>query len=180
MNKKKLENEIAKTQEQLKKLQAALDKAEKLEKEVPEELIFEDLDEYYYVDNTGDIYKTAYTHFSPGDVDRVHNRRAFLSKEYAEAFAQQTQFIAAMLHFKYLYDRDYEPNWDSEDEIKYCIYYNTRTKKFEWSDRTIFMTFECIYFSTRQLAERCADWLNKRVKEKCSNKYARNANAGHL
>lgn len=135
MNKKELENDIMKTQEQLKKLQAALDEAEKLEKEVPEELIFEDLDDYYYVDDTGDIYKTVYTHLSPGDVDRVHNRRAFLSEEYAEEFAKKTQFIADMLHFKYLYDRDYKPDWRSKDEIKYCIYYNTRTKKFEWNYR---------------------------------------------
>lgn len=162
MNKKELENEIMKTQEQLKKLQAALDEAEKLEKEVPEKLIFKEKDEYCYVDSMGDICWNRYTHMSSGDIKRVHNRRAFLQEKLAEIFAEKTQFIADLLHFKYLYDRDYEPDWDSVDEQKFYVYYNNETKKFEWNFAIAYSQFGSVYFSTAQLAEKCADWLNKK------------------
>ena len=165
MNKKELENEITKTQEQLKKLQAALDEAEKLEKDVPETLDFNDGDKYWCVDGMGNIcWDSCYTFTSLRDNTYIHNHRAFLSEEYAKNFAKKTQFIADMLHFKYLYDRNYEPNWDAKDELKFFVYYNAETKKFNWSFVSVFEEIESVYFSSRQLAERCVEWLNKRMK----------------
>lgn len=72
------------------------------------------------------------------------------------------QFIADMLHFKYLYDNDYEPDWDSDDEQKFFVYYNNETKKFDSNYRSTCSSIESVYFSTWQLAEMCADWLNKK------------------
>ena len=162
MNKKELENEIMKTQKQLEALQKKL---KEVEDDVPETLNINDGDKYYYVNYSGDINRTIYARLLSTDVECVTNHRAFLSEEYAEEFAKKTQFIADMLHFKYLYDRDYEPNWDSDNELKYWVYYNIGTKKFDWHFSRINENFESVYFSTEQLARKCVKWLNKEMKE---------------
>lgn len=159
MNKKELENEIAKTQKQLEALQKKLKEAEN---EVPETLDINDDDEYSYVDETGNINWTSYTHLSEFDVGLVHNHRAFLEERLAEMFADKTQFMADLLYFKALYDKDYMPNWGSGTERKYCIYYNGKTNKFEWSYVTGYCrSIESVYFSTEKIAQKCVDWLDK-------------------
>ena len=161
MNKKELENEIMKTQKQLEALQTALSKIEETEKEVPETLDIWENQKYYFVNSTGDLTKDTYACGYAYDVERLKRHRVFLSEEYAKKFADKTQFIADMLHFKYLYDKDYEPNWDSDNELKYWVYYNIGTKKFDWHFSRINENFESVYFSTEQLARKCAKWLNK-------------------
>lgn len=159
--KEEIQQEIEKTQKQLAALQ---DKLKEAEDEVPETLVFAENDEYCYVDDVGNIYwRVLHRPTSSIDAGRVRKRRAFLSEEYAEAFAKKTQFIADMLHFKYLYDRDYKPDWDSVDKNKFYVCYNNKTKRFKWGYSTSYSRMiESVYFSTEQLAEKCADWLNKK------------------
>ena len=160
MNKKELENEITKTHEQLKALQKKL---KEIENEVPETLDFKFGDNLFVTDIEGSIRDFKYDG-TEWDIRMSKRHRAFLSEEYAKMFAKKTQFIADMLHFKYLYDRDYEPNWDSDVEQKYCVYYNAKTKRFEWTFRSTYAIFESVYFSTPELARKCVDWLNKKVQ----------------
>lgn len=137
-----------------------------LENEIPEELTFEVGEKYDYVDSDGGICWTCYTHTSLDDIDRVRYHRAFRTERLARIFADKTQFIADLLYFKDLYDRDYEPDWNSENERSFFVYYNGKTKKYEWSYVTGYShIIESVYFSTKELAERCVNWLNKRNKD---------------
>lgn len=150
--------EFKKERESLKK---ALKEAEKNETRVPDNLRFRNGETYYSMATTGATIDGEYKDDDYTDHTSLLTRRLFKTREYAEIFAEKTQFIADCLHFKYLYDRDYEPNWDSEDEQKFYVYYNNRTKKYEGSFRTTYQVVESVYFSTAELAKRCADWLNK-------------------
>lgn len=158
MNKKELENEIMKTQKQLEALQKKL---KEVEDEVPETLDFKFGDNLFATDIEGSVREFIYDGLD-WDIRMGKHHRAFLSEKYAKKFADKTQFIADMLHFKYLYDKDYEPNWDSEDELKFGVYYNNKTKKFEWCYKNISLNVETVYFSSAELAQKCVDWLNKK------------------
>lgn len=157
--KEEIQQEIEKTQKQLAALQEKLKEAEE---EVPEELIFiKDNDEYYYVNDAGTICETRCA-LLLSDARRIRNRRAFLSEEYAKAFAEKTQIIADMLHFKWLYDRDYKPDSNNGFEYKHGVYYNSGARKFESGFATAHLHTESVYFSTAELARKCADWLNRK------------------
>lgn len=154
----KLENEITKTQEQLEKGENTMNKKE-LENEIPEELTFEVGDRYDYVDSDGGICWDCY-HASIDEIDRVSHRRAFLSEEYARIFAEKTQFIADMLHFKYLYDRDYKPDWGNSKKRKWYVCCNEHRYVCDCS--LVYHNTPVVYFSSEEIAERCAEWLNKK------------------
>lgn len=160
--KEEIQQEIEKTQKQLAALQEKLKEAED---EVPEMLDINDGDKFWCVDGVGNICWIYYSHTSSIDAGRVQKRRAFLSEEYAEEFAKKTQFIADMLHFKYLYDRDYEPDWSNYKEIKWFVYYDYGNHKYYQESRHTLCDPTNICFSTEEIAQKCADWLNKRYKE---------------
>lgn len=150
--------EFKKEREYLKK---ALKEAEKNETRVPDNLRFQNGETCYSMATTGATIDGRYNDDDYTDHVSTLTRRLFKTREYAELFAEKTQFIADCLHFKYLYDRDYEPNWDSDDEQKFCVYYNHKTKKYDCSFRITYQVVGSVYFSTWELAKRCADWLNK-------------------
>lgn len=91
-------------------------------------------------------------------------RRLFQSREYAQHFADECQHIADMLHIKYLYDRDYEPNWEDDSEKKYFVYYNCNVGRFcvEYTKSYIYSP---VCFSNEEVAELCAEWLTYLTSE---------------
>lgn len=105
------------------------------------------------MDDSGGIYKAnAYLSASA-----IRKRRLFKTEKYAQMYAKKTQFIADQLHFKWLYDRDFEPDWRHE----------------QWSiskenDRYVPILSACkretdIYFSNNAITQKCADWLNRKA-----------------
>lgn len=92
-------------------------------------------------------------------------RRLFQSREYAQYFADECQHIADMLHIKYLYDRDYKPNWEDDSEKKYFVYYNCNVGRFcvEYTKSYIYSP---VCFSNEEVAKLCAEWLTYLTSEK--------------
>lgn len=161
MNATELEQEIAKTKEQLERLEKALDEAKN---GIPDQLEWNIGEKYWVVDSIGSIiqYTCEDNKFAGFDYATHH---MFKTKDYAKLYAEKTQFIADLLHFKWLYDRDYVPNWSS-DEKKYEVYFDTElneyTQEHVWWK---YYNIEAVYFSTIEIAQKCADWLNSRRKE---------------
>lgn len=155
--KEEIQQEIEKTQKQLAALQEKLKEAED---EVPETLDINDGDKFWAVDGSGNICWTWYAHTSPIDAGRVHKHRTFLSEEYAKIFADSTQLIADQLHFKYLYDRDYKPNWRT-GESKHIVIFDYVSGLF-CENFEVSCGASAVQFSTEELAKKCADWLNKK------------------
>lgn len=155
-NEEALRKEIDETMKQLDILQKKL---EEVKNEVPEELIIKDNDEYYYVNDAGNVCM-ARCALLLSDARRVRKHRAFLSEEYAEVFAEKTQFIADMLHFKWLYDRDYIPDWSNNSTPKWRVCYNGCV--YECDNNYTYRNPSVVYFSSEEIAEKCADWLNKK------------------
>lgn len=131
--------------------------------EVPDEL--DDIDKPLKIENGTEVYfvdtygKIQSTDFIDGWAYAMANNRhrLFKSEKYAEMYAEKTQFIADLLHFKWLYDRDYEPDWAhaqwtiTNHDGKYVPVLSA------WEQDND------MYFSTKEIAQKCADWLNRKA-----------------
>lgn len=91
----------------------------------------------------------------------------FLSSDYAHIASIYHRLIDAQLAFKWCYDRDFMPDWSSanRDKAKYTIRYDHDLEKYV-SDFVYAVEFPTIYFSTREIARECANWLNNESEEK--------------
>lgn len=80
------------------------------------------------------------------------------TEEYAKKAYKMDKFNGMLMAFKWCYDKDYEPDWGS-DICKYRITYNTVLGRYDYA-----LSFEVccnlIYFSSEEVAQKCADWLN--------------------
>lgn len=84
----------------------------------------------------------------------------YLTKELAEQAKKLKDFNDKLLAFKYCYDLDYKPDWcEGNDTTKYYVYFSVRDSQYE-VDGLIYICEPLVYFSTREIAQKCADWLN--------------------
>ena len=86
--------------------------------------------------------------------------RHYMTEEYANKAAKIKKFNDMLMAFKWCYDRDYEPDWTT-NYAKYDIVYN-----FDANPKCYYVTLcykynrNAIYFSSEDIAQKCADWLN--------------------
>lgn len=84
----------------------------------------------------------------------------YLTEELAEQAKKLKDFNDKLLAFKYCYDRDYEPDFSGDyDDCTYFIYYNSDKEKYDWDWITV-ANYNVVYFSSEEIAQKCADWLN--------------------
>lgn len=80
------------------------------------------------------------------------------TEEYAKKAYKMNKFNGMLMAFKWCYDKDYEPDWES-DIPKYRITYNNILKRYDYA-----LSFELccnlIYFSSEEVVHKCANWLN--------------------
>lgn len=110
----------------------------------------------YRLDKYGDIERPYGFKF---DENSSHPYCNYPLYDYVEQAQRIKDFNDKLLAFKWCYDRDYEPDWENEDEKKYYIYYDNDNNHYDWDWNTLYDN-SAIYFSTREIAQKCADWLN--------------------
>lgn len=166
---KNAENRIIKAQARLDELTEIMKKPPADPKDVPNTII--DIDYTYDARKEKPV---MYAVTSMGDVTEIYgnsmnynclaeNRRLFPTKEMAEEFAGKTQFIADCLLFKWLYDREYVPVWDGSND-NYCAVYQRSEKRYINVCYNNLRHDAVVYFSTKEIADKCAEWLNYRRK----------------
>ena len=84
--------------------------------------------------------------------------RFYLTEELAEQAKKLKDFNDKLLAFKYCYDLDYKPDW-SDNTKKYYVYYSACDSKY-MADGLSSIREPLVYFSTKEIAQKCADWLN--------------------
>lgn len=82
----------------------------------------------------------------------------YLTEELAEQAKELKNFNDKLLAFKYCYDLDYKPDW-SDKTKKYYVYYNAYDNEY-MADGLCSMREPLVYFSSKEIAQKCADWLN--------------------
>lgn len=114
----------------------------------------------WYVDAWGEV-----DHVTPiGLAEMAKNNRLFKSPEMVEEFRQKSQFIADALYWKELYDGDYVPDWDS-GEYKHAVVFDHVVDEYH-VERFITHDVNSVMFSTEEIAQSFADWLNSRKESK--------------
>lgn len=83
----------------------------------------------------------------------------YLAEELAEQAKKLKDFNDKLLAFKYCYDLDYKLDWSDSYEDKYYVYYSNKTHKYDVDSMTIWDVHN-VYFSSEEIAQKCADWLN--------------------
>lgn len=86
--------------------------------------------------------------------------RHYMTEEYANKAAKIKKFNDMLLAFKWCYDRDYEPDWTT-NYAKYRVVYNSDANpKCYCVVCNHTYRNNAIYFSSENIAQKCADWLN--------------------
>lgn len=82
----------------------------------------------------------------------------YLTKELAEQAKKLKDFNDKLLAFKYCYDLDYKPDLHNPNGDKWLIYFDIRdgVYKYLWDNDKV----NVVYFSSKEIAQKCADWLN--------------------
>jgi hypothetical protein len=115
-------------------------------------------DKQYYFNVNGDV-----DFFVPTELDAFEKQSNpysnYLTEELAEQAKKLKDFNDKLLAFKYCYDLDYKPDWSDSHEDKYYVYYSNRTPKYDVDSMTIW-DIHNVYFSSEEIAQKCADWLN--------------------
>lgn len=140
---------------------------------VPDILNFEQGETVYYMTSFGKL--DDYMFDVPEREEESH--MVFKSPEMAEMYRDKTQVIADMLHFKQLYDADFEPDFRNRKSEKYVLLKDIHDNQYVVAQVGMLYSEESVYFSTVEIAQKCADWLNSRKgerihqleKEKCEN-----------
>lgn len=130
--------------------------------EIPEQLEFSNDEPIWYMNTSGKVIRRQIRCWN----DAFANHRVFKSERMARLFAEKTQFIADCMHFKELYDRNYVPDFEDDCQEKYFVYFNHTKHKYIVSSTITIEIKGCIYFSTEKIANRFAEYMNKRSEVK--------------
>jgi len=112
---------------------------------------------HYYLDwnNEVDWFATC----TADKFEKWHNPYStYLTEGLAEEAKVLKDFNDKLLAFKYCYDLDDKPERD-DDTIKYYVYYDVCNSKYK-VDGLSSMWEPLVYFSTKEIAQKCANWLN--------------------
>lgn len=164
MTNEELRQEVKRLEEQIKDLKIKLE--EKAEKKPYELKVPEDIGNYYYVDEYGDINLVLDT-FHNTDYEKVYKRGlAFKTREEAEQFDKERILLFKFHKWAEEHNGGWKPELNNEYEKKYFIIYNVQGKIFE-----VFHTWQynyflkLPYFKSVEIAEQFIEEFGDEIKE---------------
>ena len=154
------EKQIIGLQDEIQNLKVKLDEA----REIPDFPRFKIGDDCYYLHSGLYVSKFQKTFM---DTSRtIDDFNTFHTPEYAKFFADKCREIAMLLHCKWHIDRDFEPNWDYDNDGKFSVMWHhdpDDKSKAEYAvDNHYYSEYPTVYFSSREAAQKAADWMNER------------------
>lgn len=75
-------------------------------------------------------------------------------------FNEKLDMLKKLMKFKFCYDHSYAPDWGNKNEYKWLVYFNTPTREYKIDRTTTWDRRSTVYFSSQEIAQKCADWLN--------------------
>lgn len=146
--------QILELQDHIQNLERKLDECD--DGEIPEYPRFEADEEFWYMDGDLDVNDSC-----TWDSD-ITSYNIFRTKEMAQLFSDKCKLIAMMLHCKHYLDDNGKTSFDGTQN-NYTVWYNHYSD--EWQlDWNVSYESTSVYFSTKEAAQKCADWLNARME----------------
>lgn len=75
-------------------------------------------------------------------------------------FNDKLDKLTKLMKFKFCYDHSYAPDWGNADEIKWYVYFLSTKGKYDICWTTTWDRLSTVYFSSEEIAQKCADWFN--------------------
>lgn len=138
----------------------------KAEKKSYEVKVPEDIRDYYYVDEIGEINLVGDT-FHETDYEGVYQRGlAFKTKEEAEQFDKERILINRAKDWAKKYIEGWTPNWEDIKEEKWSVMYDDKNKELETYVNYKKQDFlKLPYFKTQELVEQFIEEFGDEIKE---------------
>lgn len=95
----------------------------------------------------------------PQYVDDFNPYGTYPTEKYALMAQKMKIFNDKLLAFKWCYDRDYVPNWRDVSETKYIVNFDNTDRLYAVDEHTTW-SLPAVWFSSEEIAQKCADWLN--------------------
>ena len=162
MTKEELVLEVKRLEEQIKDLKIKLE--EKAEKKPYEVEVPEDIEDYYYVDETGIVYKLSV--YVEAEQMKIFNRGlAFKTKEEAEQYDKERILLFKLHKWAEEHNEGWTLDWQ-KGAPKYFVMFNLRTREFRVGADCYCRVFTKLpYFKSDELAEQFIDEFGEEIKE---------------
>lgn len=164
MTNEELEQEVKRLEEQITKLRFKIleSKADKkpYEVEVPE-----DLEDYYFLDETGNIvYKALYS--SNYQKKTFIHGLAFKTREEAEQYDRERILLFKLHKWAEEHNGEWTPNWNDYKEEKWTVMYHNECEEFEIYENYRYREFlKLPYFESEEIAELFIKEFGDEIKE---------------
>ena len=164
MTNEELEQEVKRLEEQITKLRFKIleSKADKkpYEVEVPE-----DLEEYYMLEEGGDVLK-AYTYSEKWRRETFIRGLAFKTKEEAERYDKERILLFKLHKWAEEHNGEWTPNWNDYKEEKWTVMYHSECEEFEIYENYRYREFlKLPYFESEEIAELFIKEFGEEIKE---------------
>lgn len=158
---KRLEEQLTEIRIEMLERKASFIPYKPYEVEVPE-----DIDDYYYVDELGDIHLVEDI-FHETDYERLYLRGlAFKTKEEAEQFDKERILINKLKEWGKEHNKGWIPNWKDFDEEKNSVIYDNEHENFKTIENYYYQEIiKLPYFKSEEIAEQFIDEFGKEIKE---------------
>ncbi len=164
-----IQEKIAELEKQLAELKNAVEEKEIKQEEPKYERVAVD-EPYYYISLYNVlVVENEIENRVPFDNDIFESNNYFYTKKRAEEVVEKIKMLLKLERLHDIYCPDYVPNWDSNDEKKYYVYYNNTNAdelyNFVYSYKR---KRNDVCFPTEEIAQKVCDILNTEIKdEKC-------------
>ena len=164
MTNEELQQKIAQLEQQIKDLKVKLE--EKAEKKPYEVKVPEDIGNYYYVSESGDIDLVEDV-FHDIDYEGLYLRGlAFKTKEEAKQFDKERILINRAKDWVKKYNEGWTPDWSNFNETKHYITCKKEVGEFDMNFcRTFRHLIKLPYFKTEEIAEQFIEEFGDEIKE---------------
>ena len=164
MTNEELEQEVKRLEEQITNLRIKILES-KTEKKPYEVEVPEDLEDYFYVDETGLIYKLS-VYVEAEQIKILNRGLAFKTREEAERYDKERQLIQKMKNWAKKYNEGWKPNWKDMYEGKYIIQYINKSEILEPFYSYYFKEFSKLpTFKSEKIAEQFIEEFGEEIKE---------------
>ena len=165
MTKEELEKEVKRLEEQITNLRIKILES-KAKKKPYEVKVPDDIRNYYYADEIGEIYVVGNI-ISIDAYKEIYQRGITFETEREVKQYERERILLFKLHkWAEEHNEGWKPNWNDEGEKKYYVTYNAYSKEFE----TIFYwSYQLIpklpIFKSRELAKQFIEEFGEEIKE---------------
>ena len=160
MTNEELQQKVKRLEEEIINLKLKLEEKKPYEVEVPE-----DIENYYYVDELGEVHSIG-EKINYYDFEKVYQRGlAFKTREEAEQFDKERILINRAKDWAKKYNEGWTPNWDESGE-KYSIEYDNSLGNLEFDSYYVLNLFSKLpYFKSEEIARQFIEEFKEEIKE---------------